>query len=396
MTKDAVTDWDATAGNNTDIGGINIDEGCSPSGINNAARENMSQIATAMTNGTLSATGYVAKSSGYTAIATDRGKLIDCTADMTLSLTAATTLGAGWTCYVKANGGDVTIDPDGAETIDGATTFVVPNGATAAIVCDGITFRTVHTTNYPKVFQSSKSADYTVIATDRGKLIDCTADLTLSLTAAATLGAGFLFTVKANGGTVTIDPDGTEQIDGGDTKTILNGESALITCDGSGFHTAIQSGGVLKKMHVLTSETDYVRSSTSEGNVSDALQFTPVSANSRFVFIATFQLYVKDTAGGDNSQAILKLSFYDQANTAYTALNTTYHGLNNVSPNGSGDVNILSTFFNTTAEAGRECVAYGANGDEVYVRLRGSSAGSNGQVAIYATRIICLEYENND
>ena len=45
MTKDAISDYSATAGSNTDVGGVNIDEGCPPSGINNAIRELMSHLA---------------------------------------------------------------------------------------------------------------------------------------------------------------------------------------------------------------------------------------------------------------------------------------------------------------------------------------------------------------
>ena len=44
MSKNAVTDWDSTAANNTDIGGINIAEGCLAAGINDAIRAVMAQI----------------------------------------------------------------------------------------------------------------------------------------------------------------------------------------------------------------------------------------------------------------------------------------------------------------------------------------------------------------
>ena len=44
MSKDKVSEWSSTPSNNTDIGGINIAEGCAPSGINNAIRELMAQV----------------------------------------------------------------------------------------------------------------------------------------------------------------------------------------------------------------------------------------------------------------------------------------------------------------------------------------------------------------
>jgi hypothetical protein len=47
MPKSAVSDWDAVAANNTDVGGINIAEGCAMANLNNGMREMMAQIKTA-------------------------------------------------------------------------------------------------------------------------------------------------------------------------------------------------------------------------------------------------------------------------------------------------------------------------------------------------------------
>ena len=44
MPKNKVSEYSSTAANNQDIGGINIAEGCAPSGINNAIRELMAQL----------------------------------------------------------------------------------------------------------------------------------------------------------------------------------------------------------------------------------------------------------------------------------------------------------------------------------------------------------------
>jgi len=44
MAKTKISEFSATPSNNTDIDGINIAEGCAPSGINNAIRELMSQL----------------------------------------------------------------------------------------------------------------------------------------------------------------------------------------------------------------------------------------------------------------------------------------------------------------------------------------------------------------
>ena len=44
MAKNKVSQWSATPADNTDVGGIDINEGCAPSGINNAIRDVMAQI----------------------------------------------------------------------------------------------------------------------------------------------------------------------------------------------------------------------------------------------------------------------------------------------------------------------------------------------------------------
>jgi len=44
MAKDKLTDYSATNSLNTDVGGVDIDEGCLPSGINNAIREVMTHL----------------------------------------------------------------------------------------------------------------------------------------------------------------------------------------------------------------------------------------------------------------------------------------------------------------------------------------------------------------
>lgn len=83
----------------------------------------------------------------------------------------------------------------------------------------------------------SKSADYTALIPDRSTLIKSTATLTLSLTAAATLGDGWFVDVLADTGTMTIDPSGAELIDGAATMDVTVGKSARIRCDGTGFYS---------------------------------------------------------------------------------------------------------------------------------------------------------------
>lgn len=82
----------------------------------------------------------------------------------------------------------------------------------------------------------SKTGAYTVVAADKGKVLTCSGTFTLTLTAAATLGDAFAFSVWNTGsGTITIDPNGSETIDGATTQTVAAGKFALVYCDGTKF-----------------------------------------------------------------------------------------------------------------------------------------------------------------
>lgn len=82
-----------------------------------------------------------------------------------------------------------------------------------------------------------KSAAYTATVIDSGALIRSTATMTLSLTAAATLGSGWFVDVLASTGTLVIDPNGAETIDGAATLAVLVGNSCRIRCNGSAFYS---------------------------------------------------------------------------------------------------------------------------------------------------------------
>jgi len=83
---------------------------------------------------------FTSKSANYTAVGTDNNATLRFSGAYTLSLTAAATLAANWHITVMADGGDVTVDPDGAETIDGAATLTIPDGFGAMIFCTGSAF----------------------------------------------------------------------------------------------------------------------------------------------------------------------------------------------------------------------------------------------------------------
>lgn len=72
----------------------------------------------------------------------DRGSLIDVTSGtFSQTFTAAATLTTGWYCWLRNSGtGVVTLDPNGAELINGASTLAVTPNQTLLVQCDGTGF----------------------------------------------------------------------------------------------------------------------------------------------------------------------------------------------------------------------------------------------------------------
>lgn len=83
-----------------------------------------------------------------------------------------------------------------------------------------------------------KSGGYTVLQTDNTSLIRCTATLTLTLTAAATLGNQHVFYVYNDSrGLITIDPNSSETINGQRFAYVLPDQLAIVFCNGANFFT---------------------------------------------------------------------------------------------------------------------------------------------------------------
>jgi len=128
------------------------------------------------------------------------------------------------------SGGTVVLSSDGTDLLLGGSAIGGGGGASAYT-------------------REAKTADYTAVAGDLGKILDFTANSsTLSLTAAATLGAGWYVWIKnsttqtSGDHEITIDPNGSETIETSATRILYRGQSMLLVCDGSNFFTI--SGGV--------------------------------------------------------------------------------------------------------------------------------------------------------
>ena len=88
------------------------------------------------------------KSTNYTVVVADEGKVIEGTGTFTLTLLAAATATVGFTLIVNNIGtGIITVDADGAETINGVTTIRVGPAESALIVCDASKWSGIHARN---------------------------------------------------------------------------------------------------------------------------------------------------------------------------------------------------------------------------------------------------------
>ncbi len=96
------------------------------------------------------------KSTTYTLASGDKGTILRLTSTFTLAFTAAATLGNGWWCYLSNEGtGDVTLDPNSTEQIDGLTSFPMYPGEVRKVWCDGSAFRSVVVRSFRRRFNAS-------------------------------------------------------------------------------------------------------------------------------------------------------------------------------------------------------------------------------------------------
>lgn len=98
-----------------------------------------------------------ARTSNMQLVKADNGKLIDITSGtFTQTFAAASELGDGWFCYLKNSGaGDITLDPNNSETIDGLSSYIMYPGEVRLVQCDGVELRTVVLNSFYRVFTAS-------------------------------------------------------------------------------------------------------------------------------------------------------------------------------------------------------------------------------------------------
>lgn len=94
--------------------------------------------------------------------------------------------------------------------------------------------------------QHVKTADYAIVAADKGKTIiaNKATPINFNFAAAAALTSDYLVIVKNEGeGTLTINPDGAETIDGETAIELNQNDSLLVYSDGTNLRTSLAGGG---------------------------------------------------------------------------------------------------------------------------------------------------------
>ncbi len=172
---------------------------------------------------------------------------------------------------------------------------------------------------------NNKTAAYTVVAGDLGKIINCTSGtFTVALTAAATLGAGFNCwiwnTSNVSTDVITINPAEAEVVDEVTTLTLRRGEGVQIICNGTNWETGDKKAvrGYAENLAFnLTRPIASGNASTAIGNFSTASganSFAIGNWNSTAIGTASFS--VNATANANHSVAIGRNSSTDGSVTA--------------------------------------------------------------------------------
>lgn len=182
------------------------------------------------------------KTAAYTATTADEVLICD-TTSAAFTLTLPTAVGntgkSFWIHKIGTAANDLTIDPNGSQTIDGQTTMLLSGQyRSVQIVSDGSNWVTISKDEETIV---SKTTTYT--ATQEDDIILCSASggaWTLTLPAAAASKGKVYRIIKtdSSANAVTVDGNGAETIDGA-TTTALNAQynSLTITCDGSAWYS---------------------------------------------------------------------------------------------------------------------------------------------------------------
>lgn len=237
-----ISTYSATAASNNSASPNGFPEGMAPSGLNDSAREVMAALAKwyAALKGALVTTGssnaYVLTTGSAHASLAAIGLIVfrvnfSNTATCTLAVDGLTAKTLKWQGAVL---------PSGALLLNNIYTAVWNPQNDCYDIVSGVVAN-LSALNTP--IRDARTSNTILGVSDIGKLIDITSGtFSQTFAAAATLGSGWFVYIR-NGGTglITLDPDGSETIEGAATLILKTGESALVTSNGSNLFALVAS-----------------------------------------------------------------------------------------------------------------------------------------------------------
>lgn len=193
---------------------------------------------------------------------------------------AASSASAAATSATNA-GTSATNASNSATTAATSATNASNSAAAAAASVASLNLRTIN----------NQAAGYTIIASDRNKLVQLTGgSFTFAFTAAATLGSGFELEIRNGGaGTLTLDPNGAELIDGAATIQLLTMQSIVIVCDGTQW-LVTQSYGYGGAAVTYATAQDVITATSTSKAMNPAVAAVPLRAGSVLASATTLTL----------------------------------------------------------------------------------------------------------
>lgn len=226
---------------------------------------------------------------------------------------------------------------------------------------------------------SNKTGAYTVVAGDLGTIINCTSNtFTVSLDPAATLGSGFNCWIWNTGtGVITIDPNGSETIDGNTTFVLRRGQGTQIICNGTNFNTGAP------KQYYLYSEM-YDNTIAGRPTANNPFGALAMHYSASATGNTSMAIGFSTTASGENASAIGYRASATSANTTAIGANSGYQGSQAVS--GSGAMALGGSYASGSnsfaAAVANNTSTYGAKGTNSVAVGASALASATGAVAI--------------
>jgi len=229
MARDNIPEYSATASANTVVADVNIDEGCAPSGINNAIREVMAALKDVDTGAT-TLTSPAFTSSTSATIKTATVKHTNDTASMTIATNGAVTFSQ------VPSLPDNTVET--ADVQDNAITLAKMAGLTRGSIIYG-----------------NANGDPTALAVGTGVLTGNGTDISYAAPVAQvpTLTRGQIIYSNASGNTVALDPGTAGQVlqsDGTDISYVDSSSLTSTTLNGVGTYAFLA--------RTATGQNDYI------------------------------------------------------------------------------------------------------------------------------------------